>query len=136
MALQNEERVYAEIGKHVCDILNGFKQLTEKPQETVITDEMYETERQKRALRKLVSELHKKDKRIKVDYIADLTGKCKAWFSTVDGLKMLPLRNTERNTRKRPDVIKFLCDLWNYPYPPELKDYCRKHVEFENLLAA
>ena len=131
----NKQISLSEVGKAV-ELCGKYIQLAAQPQTqppTVITDEIFESERRKRILNELSAKLLGKNLRVPLLLVSEWSKKTQLWFNTLEGKKALPLRNDEKMNRRLPDVIKFLCDLWNIPYPQELKDFCRKHVGFENL---
>lgn len=135
--MTTDEKTLAEVGKAV-EMCGKFIQLAAQPQPiaATITDEMYETERRKRILQTIVKGFSGKQMRIPLVLVAEYSGKTLDWFGTASGKQALPLRNDERNNRHRADVAKFLCDLWNVPYPKELVDYCDRKDDFKGLLAA
>ena len=80
----------------------------------------YEDQKHREVVEKLAKKI--KSKRVSIRNISDWSGKTENYIKT-----QLPQRSKYTDTFWAVDVVKFLCDLWSWDYPPEYYEQCEKY---------
>lgn len=99
----------------------GNKFIPQLGQQQLPLNYSFDEEFRRKKINKLVSMLHSRKNEIAVNLVADWAEKTEDYIC-----RNIQQRNGHKNRRHIVDVLKFLCDTWNWDYPKEYYDYGQK----------